>query len=93
MRKLLTFGEVSGKLVSKITYKVSVTKNQTCIEYSNLMRILVIVKILIRLCGIQGTWQSITPIHHLYIYDKEFFNKYGKNKMTIQQTLWVRKNI
>ncbi len=26
-RKLLAFGEVSGKLVSKITYKISVTKN------------------------------------------------------------------
>jgi len=42
MRKLLTFGEVSGKLVSKITYKVSLTKNRTCTEYSNLMRISVI---------------------------------------------------
>ncbi len=33
MRKLLAFGEVSGKLVSIITYKVSVTKNGTCIQH------------------------------------------------------------
>jgi len=56
------------------------------IAYSNLMRILEIIEILIRLYGIHGTRTSTAAIHCLYIYDIGFFSEHDKNKMTIQQT-------